>query len=49
METILSFFSDLILFTAGLVVVTIWIAILFAIVIETIDLINELLKPKKEN
>lgn len=48
METILSFFSDLILFTAGLVVVTFWILIIGAILIEIIDLVNDFLKPEKK-
>lgn len=37
MDKILSFFSDLILFTAGLVVVIFWIAIFIAIGIEIWD------------
>lgn len=38
METILSFFSDLILFTAGLAVAIFWIIILIIVVDEIIDL-----------
>lgn len=41
METILSFFSDLILFTAGLAVAIFWIIILIIVVDEIIDLIVE--------
>lgn len=37
METILQFFSDLILFTAGLVVVFLWFVILVAGAIEIYD------------
>jgi len=40
-ETILSFFSDLVLFTAGLVVFTIWIVIFVAIAIEIHDAFTE--------
>lgn len=40
METILSFFSDLILFTAGLLVVAFWIVIF----IEVFDTISEIVK-----
>jgi len=39
MEAILSFFSDLILFTAGLGVLTLWVAIFMAIAIEVHDMI----------
>lgn len=39
MEAVLAFFSDLILFTAGLGVVTFWLAIFMAIAIEIHDLI----------
>jgi len=39
METVLKFFSDLVLFTAGLAVLTIWIIIIFVVVDEIIDLI----------
>lgn len=38
MEAILSFFSDLILFTAGVFVALIWIVILIFIIDESIDL-----------
>lgn len=41
METILSFFSDLILFTFGLVVVAFWIIIILVVVDEIIDLFVE--------
>lgn len=41
METILSFMSDLILFTAGLAVITFWVIILIIIVDEVIDLFVE--------
>lgn len=39
MDTILNFFSNLILFTAGLAVVTFWIIIIFIVVDEILDLI----------
>lgn len=39
METVLKFFSDLVLFTAGLAVLTMWIIIIFVVVDEIIDLI----------
>lgn len=41
MEAVLSFFSDLILFTAGLAVATMWILIFAAIVIEVNDQLDE--------
>lgn len=37
MDTILAFFSDLILFTAGLVVIILWFALIGAVVIEIWD------------
>ena len=40
MESVLRFFSDLILFTGGLVVITIWIFILVGLAIEIWDLIT---------
>lgn len=40
MESILGFFSDLILFTAGLAVAILWIVLFIVIVIETHDLIK---------
>lgn len=39
MDSILSFFSDLILFTFGLFVLTFWIAIVFIVVDEILDLV----------
>ena len=39
METILGFFSDLILFTAGLAVLILWLVIFMAVAIEIHDLI----------
>lgn len=39
MDSILSFFSDLILFTFGLVVLTFWIIIVFVVIDEIIDLV----------
>jgi len=39
MEAILSFFSDLILFTAGIGVALFWIALIIAISVEVHDLI----------
>jgi hypothetical protein len=39
MDTILGFFSDLILFTAGLAVLTMWIALIVLAVDEAIDLV----------
>lgn len=41
METLLNFFSDLILFTAGLAVVLLWLVVLLAIAIEIVDSIKE--------
>ena len=46
MDTVLSFFSDLILFTAGLLVITFWIVIFAAIGIEIHDAIKE--RPSEE-
>lgn len=40
METILSFFSDLILFTAGLFVCTVWIIIIILASVEIYDLVT---------
>lgn len=37
METLLSFFSDLILFTAGIAVCLLWFALMVAIAIEVRD------------
>lgn len=39
MEAILAFFSDLILFTAGLVVALFWVIIFMVIAVEVYDLI----------
>lgn len=39
METILKFFSDLVLFTAGLAVLTMWIVIIIVVIDEIIDLV----------
>lgn len=44
METILGFFSDLILFTAGLAVATMWLIFLIIVLIEIWDLIADFLK-----
>jgi F0F1-type ATP synthase membrane subunit b/b' len=41
METLLSFLSDLILFTAGLFVVVFWIIVFVIVVDEIIDMIVE--------
>lgn len=41
MYGILSFFSDLILFTAGLMVMLFWVVIFIAIAIEIIDLFKD--------
>lgn len=41
METLLNFFSDLILFTAGLGVVVFWMVILMVIAIEIVDLFKD--------
>lgn len=38
MEALLSFFSDLILFTAGIIVVILWLIIIGGMAIETYDL-----------
>lgn len=40
METLLGFFSDLILFTAGLVVATFWLFIIGGVAIEIYDLVT---------
>lgn len=40
MEGLLSFFSDMILFTAGLAVATFWLVIFIAIAIEIYDIVN---------
>lgn len=39
MEALLSFFSDLILFTFGLAIVTFWIVVIVVIVDEVIDFV----------
>lgn len=39
MDAVLAFFSDLILFTAGLVVATLWVVIIIVAIDELIDLI----------
>lgn len=41
MEALLSFFSDLILFTAGLAVVVLWVLIILAVAIEIYDSFKE--------
>lgn len=41
MDTLLQFFSDLILFTAGLAVVVLWLIVLVAIAIEVYDQFTE--------
>lgn len=46
MDAVLAFFSDLILFTAGLAVLTFWLIVFAAIAIEVHDLIFG--TPKKE-
>lgn len=48
METILSFFSDLILFTAGLAVATLWLILILIAVDEAIDLFVDYRNKKKE-
>jgi hypothetical protein len=48
MDSLLSFFSDLILFTAGLGVLVIWIAIFLGIIIEVHDQIKEHRNKEKE-
>lgn len=48
METLLSFFSNLILFTAGLAVAIFWIIILIIVVDEIIDLFIEARNKNKE-
>jgi hypothetical protein len=40
MDSVLSFFSDLILFTAGLVVIALWLALFVAVGIEVYDQIK---------
>jgi hypothetical protein len=40
MEAILSFFSNLILFTAGLVVIALWLVVIAVVAIELWDLIT---------
>ena len=40
MEAVLAFFSDLILFTAGLVVIALWLIAIAVIAIEVWDLIT---------
>lgn len=47
-EALLDFFSDLILFSAGLVVVVFWIVIIMVVAIETWDAIFEKDQPKEE-
>jgi hypothetical protein len=37
MEALLAFFADLILFTAGLAVCLLWVALFFAIIVEVVD------------
>ena len=49
METILSFFSDLILFSAGLVVATLWLIIIFIVIDEIIDLVITVRNKNKED
>lgn len=49
METILSFFSDLILFTFGLVVVLFWIAIVLVVADEIIDGVLSFVNKKEED
>lgn len=39
MDAILSFFSDLILFTAGLAVLTFWILLIVIVIDEVLDLV----------
>lgn len=46
METLLRFFSDLILFTAGLMVATLWIVVIVVILIETYDAFKEITAAK---
>lgn len=41
MEGLLSFFSDLILFTAGLLVIVMWLAVLIGIAVEIYDSFKE--------
>lgn len=48
METILSFFSTLILVTAGLLVMAFWIVLGIVAAIELHDAIDEMLKPSKK-
>lgn len=48
MDAILGFFSDLILFTAGLGVVLLWLVILVVIVDEAIDLFVSVRNKKEE-
>jgi len=48
-DELLSFFSDLILFTAGLVVVILWIALFIAIGIEIHDAIIEHRSKEKDH
>jgi hypothetical protein len=50
LEAVLGFMADLILFTAGLAVITFWLAIFMAIAIEVHDLIfGEGEKEKEES
>lgn len=49
METILRFFSDLILWTAGLAVLILWICIIIGLSVEIYDLIFNRDNDNKEN
>lgn len=48
MDAVLAFFSDLILFSAGIVVCVLWIALFCAIVIEFSDNTRERKQKEKE-
>lgn len=47
METVLDFFSDLILFTAGLAVLTGWIILIMLASVEAFDMLAEKYFPSK--
>lgn len=48
-EALLSFFSDLILFTAGVATAILWIIVILVVIDEIIDLIITSRNPQEEN
>jgi hypothetical protein len=44
MEWLLNFFSDLILFTAGIAVAGLWVVLLVLVAIEAYDMVKDALK-----